>query len=78
MSEKTQEPGALQRVVNDPVSRRRFMGLAGAGGAASLSVLLAACGSDSGTTTESTTAATPSQSGTGSSARATWASSTTP
>jgi len=64
MSEHTKEPRALQRVLNDPVSRRRFMGLAGAGGAASLSVLLAACGSDSGTTTESTMSAAPAKSGT--------------
>jgi Ferritin-like domain len=64
MSEQTQEPRALQRVLNDPVSRRRFMGLAGAGGAASLSVLLAACGSDSGTTTESKMSAAPAKSGT--------------
>lgn len=65
MSEKTNEPSALERVTTDPVSRRRFMALAGGGGAASFSLLLAACGSDDGdststateSTTESTTAA---------------------
>jgi hypothetical protein len=61
MSVKSEEPRALRRALDDPVSRRKFMGLAGAGGAASLSVLLAACGNDSGTTTEST--ASTAQSG---------------
>jgi hypothetical protein len=48
---------AMSRVMNDPISRRKFMTLAGGGSAASLSILLAACGSDSGTATESTTTA---------------------
>ncbi len=50
MSEQTKEPNALERVTSDPVSRRRFMALAGGGGAASFSLLLAACGSGSDTT----------------------------
>lgn len=60
MSEETKEPSALERVTKDPVSRRRFMALAGGGGAASFSLLLAACGSDSSTTTESTQAVSTS------------------
>jgi hypothetical protein len=39
-------------VVKDPVSRRKFMALTG--GSAALAAFLAACGSDSGTTTTST------------------------
>lgn len=54
MSETTKEASALERVTNDPVSRRRFMALAGGGGAASFSLLLAACGSNSDTTSTST------------------------
>ncbi len=51
------DEGALNRVMNDPVSRRKFMALAGGGGAAGLSVLLAACGSDDSTTSDTTTTA---------------------
>jgi rubrerythrin len=40
---------AITRVVNDPVSRRRFMSLTG--GSTALAAFLAACGSDDGTTT---------------------------
>ena len=49
---------AAQRVLNDPVSRRKFMALTG--GTASLSILVAACGDDDdeGTTTSSMTEAT--------------------
>ncbi len=64
MSQSTQERRALQRATSDPVSRRKFMALAGGGGAASLSVLLAACGSSDDTTAE-TTSATTSQGKTG-------------
>lgn len=49
MSEITQEPGALNRIVNDPVSRRRFMMLAG--GSSAAAAFLAACGDDDETTT---------------------------
>jgi rubrerythrin len=42
---------AVARVVTDPVSRRKFMALTG--GSATLAAFLAACGSDSGTTTTS-------------------------
>jgi hypothetical protein len=56
MSQTTKERGALERVTSDPVSRRKFMALAGGGGAASLSVLLAACGSDDDTTAGATSA----------------------
>ena len=54
MSEQTKEPSALERVTSDPVSRRRFMALAGGGGAASFSLLLAACGDSDDTTAGST------------------------
>ncbi len=57
MTQTRQKRGALERVTSDPVSRRRFMALAGGGGAASLSVLLAACGSDSDTTSGTTSSA---------------------
>jgi rubrerythrin len=40
---------AIARAVKDPVSRRKFMALTG--GSAALAAFLAACGSDSGTTT---------------------------
>lgn len=60
MSETTKEPSALERVTTDPVSRRRFMALAGGGGAASFSLLLAACGSDSDSTSTSTSESTGS------------------
>jgi hypothetical protein len=49
MSETTQEPGALDRIVNDPVSRRRFMILAG--GSSAAAAFLAACGDDDDETT---------------------------
>jgi len=60
MNETKQQPSALDRVVNDPVSRRRFMALAGGGAAVGLTAVLAACGSDSSSvaTTAGTTAAT--------------------
>lgn len=57
MSETTKEASALERVTKDPVSRRRFMALAGGGGAASFSLLLAACGSDNNDTTSTSTGA---------------------
>jgi rubrerythrin len=40
---------AIARAVKDPVSRRKFMALTG--GSAAMAAFLAACGSDSGTTT---------------------------
>jgi rubrerythrin len=49
-------PNAIARVAQDPVSRRKFIALTG--GSAALTAFLAACGSDSGTsTTTATTAA---------------------
>ena len=53
-SEKTRVPGApedsaIARVVNDPVSRRKFMTLTG--GSAALSAFLVACGDDDDDTT---------------------------
>ena len=46
--------GALKRVSTDPVSRKRFMTIAGGAGAASaFSIFLAACGSDDDETTTS-------------------------
>lgn len=41
--------GAIARLATDPVSRRKFMALTG--GSTALAAFLAACGSDSGTTT---------------------------
>lgn len=62
MADGTQQQGpkatagsAITRVVQDPVSRRKFMALGG--GSAALAAFLAACGSDSGTTTMSTSTA---------------------
>lgn len=49
---------AIARAVKDPVSRRKFMALTG--GSAALVAFLAACGSDSGTTTSTTPASTKS------------------
>jgi len=49
-------PGALNRLAEDPHSRKRFLRLAGAGAAGALAVALAACGSDD-TKTTSTAAA---------------------
>jgi hypothetical protein len=49
---------AVARAVKDPVSRRKFMALTG--GSAAMAAFLAACGSDSGTTTG--TMATPTKS----------------
>jgi hypothetical protein len=58
---KAEAGSAISRVVQDPVSRRKFMALGG--GSAALAAFLAACGSDSGTTT---TMSTSTQSGGGS------------
>jgi hypothetical protein len=44
---------AVAKLANDPVSRRKFMALTG--GSTALAAFLAACGSDSGTTTSTTT-----------------------
>ena len=44
---------AIAKLANDPVSRRRFMALAG--GSTALAAFLSACGSNSGTTTTTTT-----------------------
>jgi ferritin-like protein len=67
-----QDDGALKRLANDPVSRKRFLTVAGGTGAASaFSIFLAACGggsSSSSTTSTTTTGATssvPSQFGKG-------------
>ena len=47
--------GALDRLARDPVSRKRFLTLAGGTGAASaFSIFLAACGDDDDTTTSTT------------------------
>ncbi|MCA1696121.1 MAG: ferritin-like domain-containing protein [Solirubrobacterales bacterium] len=46
------EDNAMKRALADPVSRRKFVAIAG--GTGSLSVLLAACGSDNNDTTSST------------------------
>jgi rubrerythrin len=54
-------PNAVARAVKDPVSRRKFMALTG--GSAALAAFLAACGSDSGTTTSSMPTSTPAKSG---------------
>lgn len=53
---------ALSRVARDPVSRRKL--LAVTGGSTALAAFLAACGSDSGTTTTTGTAATGGKTGT--------------
>ncbi|MGI8726081.1 MAG: ferritin-like domain-containing protein [Solirubrobacterales bacterium] len=47
---------ALKRIVNDPVSRRKFIGLTG--GTIGAGALLAACGEDDETTTEAETTTT--------------------
>lgn len=49
--ERSEAPAqsAIARVAKDPVSRRKFMALTG--GSAAMAAFLAACGSDSGTTT---------------------------
>lgn len=52
------EKSAARRVLDDPVSRRKFMALTG--GTASLSVLIAACGDDNDDSTSSTTETTAS------------------
>ncbi len=49
---------AVTRAVKDPVSRRKFMALTG--GSAALAAFLAACGSDSGTTTATMATSTKS------------------
>jgi rubrerythrin len=52
---------AVARAVKDPVSRRKFMALTG--GSAAMAAFLAACGSDSGTTTSTMPASTKSTGG---------------
>ena len=52
------ENSAARRVLDDPVSRRKFMALTG--GTASLSVLVAACGDDDDEDTTSESTATTS------------------
>ncbi len=56
--EKADAPpqSAIARAVEDPVSRRKFMALTG--GSAAMAAFLAACGSDSGTTTSTATKST--------------------
>ncbi len=56
MSDNDSSQSAVARVVNDPVSRRKFMLLTGGSSAAVLG--LAACGDDDTTTTSSTSAGT--------------------
>jgi rubrerythrin len=46
MDETTPDTGALRRIENDPASRKKFLKMAGAGGAGAFALLLAACGSD--------------------------------
>jgi rubrerythrin len=46
MNEQTPETGALRRIENDPASRKKFLKMAGAGGAGAFALLLAACGGD--------------------------------
>jgi hypothetical protein len=52
--EKAEAPNAIARVAKDPVSRRKFMALTG--GSAAAAAFLAACGSDSDSTTTMSTA----------------------
>jgi rubrerythrin len=52
---------AVARAVKDPVSRRKFMALTG--GSAAAAAFLAACGSDSGTTTSTMPETTPAKTG---------------
>jgi rubrerythrin len=47
------EKSVIARLTSDPVSRRKFMTITG--GSTALAAFLAACGSDSGTTTSTTT-----------------------
>lgn len=47
------QKSAIARLASDPVSRRKFMTITG--GSTALAAFLAACGSDSGTTTSTTT-----------------------
>ncbi len=60
-SNQDRPAGALAELTRDESSRRRFLGLAGAGGAAALSTFIAACGSDS--KKQETTATAPAQRG---------------
>jgi hypothetical protein len=46
MDDSMPETGALRQIEQDPSSRKRFLKLAGAGGAGALALLVAACGSD--------------------------------
>jgi hypothetical protein len=50
---ESQAENAIMRAAQDPVSRRKFMALTG--GSAAMAAFLAACGSDSGTTTTMST-----------------------
>ena len=59
------ERGALQRVAGDPVSRKRFMAMTGAGAAGAFSILLAACGDDDDETSGSSTSETATTGATG-------------
>ncbi len=56
-----QAESAVEELARDDVARRRFLKMAGAGGAGALSVLIAACGSSSSTT--STTSSSTTQMG---------------
>jgi hypothetical protein len=56
-------PSALDRLQTDPHSRAKFLRMAGVGAAGALSVALAACGSDSKTTSTATMAAARTTSG---------------
>jgi rubrerythrin len=52
----TGPPRTIDRIVGDPVSRRRFMALTG--GSAAMAAVLAACGSENGDSTSTTTSTT--------------------
>lgn len=57
---QTSPTGAVERVVNDPVSRRKFMVLTG--GSAAMAAFLAACGGDDEMTSSTTSSSTTSDS----------------
>ena len=46
MDDPRPQDGALRQIESDPASRKRFLKMAGAGGAGALALLVAACGSD--------------------------------
>jgi rubrerythrin len=62
MDESRQQDGALRRIDDDPASRKRFLRMVGVGGAGALALLVAACGDDNQTSsnTGSTTSGSTS------------------